>query len=184
MSIRTEVMLIADLPEQLASEIDRRSAEIFSDVGPDLIDSRGIQWTPGTWCVVVYSYNEFGAYAEVLEREIIVGGQTVRVGGIGGVMSLPHMRGKGLAKAGMRAMTDYICTEMQADAGMLYCAPHNVAFYQSLGWQQIERHITYHQYNGTHVLDMGESSDDNVLVMPCGDLVFPDGDIDVKGNLW
>ncbi|MEM6283289.1 MAG: GNAT family N-acetyltransferase [Chloroflexota bacterium] len=184
MTIRTEIMRVDNTPEPLASEIGRRNREIFPDVGPDAIDTRGIQWTPGEWCVVVYNNDEFGAYAEVLQREILVGGQPVTVGGIGGVMSLPHMRGLGLGKAAMRALTDYICTEMNADAGMLYCAPHNVAYYQSLGWHHITRQITYHQYDGTHVIDMRGGTDDNALVLPCGDFVFPTGDIDIRGQLW
>ncbi|MEM6529747.1 MAG: hypothetical protein AAF653_15720, partial [Chloroflexota bacterium] len=80
MTIRTEIMRVDNTPEPLASEIGRRNREIFPDVGPDAIDTRGIQWAPGEWCVVVYNNDEFGAYAEVLQREILVGGQPVTVG--------------------------------------------------------------------------------------------------------
>ncbi|NJL95359.1 MAG: hypothetical protein HC915_17380 [Anaerolineae bacterium] len=83
----------------------------------------------------------------------------------------------------MQRAVHFICANLKANAGMLYCPPYNVAYYAHLGWQPIERRITYHQSTGAGVMDTTTEAH-NAMVYPCGAFVFPDGDIDVRGKLW
>jgi aminoglycoside 2'-N-acetyltransferase I len=65
------------------------------------------------------------------------GDREVAICGIGGVMTLERARRLGCASAAMKAaaktMKDDGC-----DFGLLFCEPHNVAFYEGLGWAMFD----------------------------------------------
>jgi GNAT superfamily N-acetyltransferase len=183
LSIRVEVVPKAQTPAHLRDEINRWYRRVFPDVNAQGIDTSGRQWAEGDYRVLAWHDDMWGGIVEVLRREILVGGQRVKVGGVGGVMTLPHMRGRGLAKAAMRRTADFICGELDAAAGMLYCLDEMVPFYAALGWQVLNRPITYQQGGETHMFEMQDTGD-NAMILPCGDFVFPAGEVNIQGSLW
>lgn len=183
MTIRVEIIRTEDTPATLRDVIAQRYREVFPNVGDDGIDESGNAWQVGAWRVLVYRDAVWGAIAEIQARDILVGGQAVRVAGVGGVMSLPEVRGTGLGKVVMAETTRHIREDMRPDAGMLFCAPENVAFYDQFGWQNINRLIHHQPPTGARVMD-ATTDEDNIMILPCGEFVFPAGDIDVQGYLW
>jgi len=67
-------------------------------------------------------------------REAKCDERKVFIGGIGGVMTRVAARRRGCAGRALQAaavkMKDEGC-----DFGLLFCEPHNIAFYEGLGWQ-------------------------------------------------
>lgn len=183
MTIRVEVIPKANTPAPLRSVIARWYRDVFPDVNAQGIDTSGRAWAEGDYRVLAWYDGEWGGIVEILQREIRVGGQPVLVGGVGGVMTLPHMRGRGLGKAAMQSAADFICGALGADAGMLYCLDALVPYYAALGWQVVNRPVHYQQPTGAGVLDT-PNTDDNVMILPCGGFAFPAGEIDVQGTLW
>jgi len=73
-------------------------------------------------------------HAGLYLREAKDGPREVFLGGIGGVMTLPEARRHGCAGQVMRAAAEAMKGE-GCDFGLLFCEPHNVAFYERLGWR-------------------------------------------------
>jgi len=184
MSIRTDVMHTHLVPPELKEQIDKISLEVFPNVDEHGVDKEGIEWASSEILVLAWDDDEWGGHVGILRRTIEVGGTEVTVGGVGGVMTRPDMRGRGLGKAALRHAGDVICNEMGADAGMLYCLPTMQGYYGAAGWYELQRQITYHQSDGAHVLDTRSHQTDSAMFLPCNGFVFPHGPIDVQGKLW
>lgn len=172
-----EILPDADLPPDLAALLDRYDAESFAN-SPT---SNRYQWSNAQWRLIVRAGDEIAAQLGLLERDCRVGGQAVRLGGIGGVMTRPAFRGQGLATLAMTAAVEFLRDERPVDFGMLVCLPHLVPFYAGLGWQVVTGPIWIEQpLRGTITLD-----EDVPMIMPLRDhVVWPGGPIELLGLPW
>jgi GNAT superfamily N-acetyltransferase len=170
-------------PPELVQPINTAYREAFPNV-IDGMDENGIAWSDGEFRVLAWDNEVWGAIVEIVKRTITVGEQTMVVGGVGGVMTLPAMRGRGMATSAMRHAADFICDELRANAGVLFCTRELLPFYAKLGWYDLQRQITYHQAGGARVMDTRSYADGCAMFKPCRDFVFPYGPIDVGGLLW
>ena len=72
-------------------------------------------------------------------RDAMWDGRKVQIGGIGGVSTRDDCRGRGYAtlalNAAIRTMRDHEAIRF----AMLFCEPHNEAFYQARGWHPLSR---------------------------------------------
>jgi aminoglycoside 2'-N-acetyltransferase I len=64
-------------------------------------------------------------------------GQSVRMAGIGGVMTSSSVRRTGYASEAMRRAAQ-LMKDAEVDFGLLFCEPHNERFYGNLGWRVFE----------------------------------------------
>lgn len=87
-------------------------------------------------------------------------GGSLRIGGVGGVMTYPQFRGEGHGTAVMRRTTEHILADPAFDLGMLFCAPEAVTFYERFGWSELPA-------GRVHVGPPDEPEDD--LIMTVGD---------------
>lgn len=116
-------------------------------------------------------------------RSITVGGHTVKIAGVGGVLVAPNGRGHYLGQRLMRAAVDSMRAHSAADFGYLGCDESVVPFYASCGWRRItaaERCI------GRDGQPTRSTQGDPLLVMPlrgAGQL-WPAGEIDLPGRPW
>jgi predicted acetyltransferase len=62
-------------------------------------------------------------------------GRKVHIGGLGNVATRADCRGRGYATLAINAAIHTLTEEHSIDFGMLFCEPHNSAFYEKLGWQ-------------------------------------------------
>src|SRR5512138_3202134 len=87
-AMRIDITPCEDVPQSLQDDIYRRGGEI--DWGnPDGVT----EWSRGEWQVVVWE-GETWVSTLVLHKKIVtVGGESVTVGGVGGVMTLPEWQG-------------------------------------------------------------------------------------------
>jgi aminoglycoside 2'-N-acetyltransferase I len=68
-------------------------------------------------------------------REATWEGRKVRIGGIGGVVTHPDFRRRGLASVALNAAVQTLKDERATDFALLFCEPHNIAFYTKRGWK-------------------------------------------------
>jgi predicted acetyltransferase len=74
-------------------------------------------------------------------RTVTWNGRKLDIGGIGGVITHPDCRGQGYASVALR---DHEAVEF----ALLFCEPHNFAFYQSRGWHPFEGEVYAEQPEG------------------------------------
>lgn len=104
---------------------------------PDILAT--IVWRDVTWAhadrrVLVYEGERLVSTVSIYFRNGLLGAASIRIGGIGGVMTHPAHRGCGFASAAMRR-ADLLFQEDGSAFSVLFCEPKNFAFYRRLGWQ-------------------------------------------------
>ena len=81
-------------------------------------------------------------------REATWNGRTVRIAGIGGVLTREDFRRRGLASVALNAAIHTFKEERATDFALLCCEPHNVAFYGNRGWKPFNGEIHAEQAGG------------------------------------
>ena len=118
------------------------------------------------------------SHVGLVRAKVRAGGREVTVGGVGGVVTVPEAQGRHLVHAGMRQAAEFICRELGADFGMLFCLPRLEPFYARQGWQALEEEVEIDQPAGKVVWPY------RVMVLPCGEPVWPAGRVEVGGLPW
>jgi predicted acetyltransferase len=67
-------------------------------------------------------------------RTVTWNGRKVHIGGIGGVSTRADCRGRGYASIALGAAIQTMRGNEAVQFALLFCEPHNFAFYQSRGW--------------------------------------------------
>jgi aminoglycoside 2'-N-acetyltransferase I len=75
-------------------------------------------------------------------------GRKVHVGGIGGVQTREDCRGRGYASLALDAAIQTMRANEAVRFAMLFCEPHNFAFYQARGWHPFTGEIYCEQPGG------------------------------------
>ena len=84
----------------------------------------------------------------VQRREVKWNGRKMRAGGIGGVLTREGFRRRGYASLALNAAIQILKDEGSIDFALLFCEPHNVAFYVGRGWKPFEGEIFCEQPEG------------------------------------
>jgi len=91
----------------------------------------------------------------VFLREGLAGSLRKKIGGIGGVMTHGDARKRGYASAAMREAQRFMRDDAGCDFGLLFCEPHNVPLYRSLGWRAHDGDVLVEQPGGTKPFFVG-----------------------------
>ena len=84
----------------------------------------------------------------IFRREITWNGRKMRAGGIGGVLTREEFRRRGYASLALNAAIQTLKDEGSIDFALLFCEPHNVAFYVGRGWKPFDGEIFCDQPEG------------------------------------
>src|SRR5688572_22692139 len=114
--------------------------------GEDLfsVNALGLKWRPKDWHCVLYEDGAPLANASVLRHEV----RDMVVGGLGGVITLPEARGRGLARQVVGRAAELMRDDLGASFGLLFCLPRLVPFYESQGWTVVEPGVLIDQPGG------------------------------------
>ncbi len=85
--------------------------------------------------VLVENDGQVVCHAGIYWRDAVWNGNKIRIGGIGGVMTHPDFRRRGLASLALTAATHTLKEERATDFAMLFCEPDNAEFYRKRGWK-------------------------------------------------
>ena len=138
---------------------------------------RDVTWAHANKRVFVRLGSEPVCHAGLYLREAKDGERDVFIGGVGGVMTRPDARGKGCAGGAMMAAAK-VMQEEGCDFGLLFCEPHNVGFYERLGWQIVRGAVFCEQPEGHIRFDMMHAMSLPVSSGPCSHM------IDLCGLPW
>ena len=144
---------------------------------PDVFatDPLGLTWKRKDVHAVVTVDGRIASHAGCVEREATVAGQPVRLGGVGGVVTRPEWQGRGLARLALEHIFTYLCRELGAEFGALFCREPLVAFYAHAGWRRIDAPVTVDQPSEPIVAPLP------FMVCPCADRAWPAGPINLNG---
>jgi aminoglycoside 2'-N-acetyltransferase I len=87
-------------------------------------------------------------------RTLICNGRKFHVGGIGGVATRDDCRARGYASIALNAAIQTMRHHEAIAFALLFCEPHNFAFYQARGWHPFKGEIHAEQPEGRIRLDV------------------------------
>ncbi|HEX2622036.1 MAG TPA: GNAT family N-acetyltransferase [Phototrophicaceae bacterium] len=169
----------AELSPALIHEMNDYYHEVFVEES-----ATAEYWLPNPeWRLIVFDDQlKWMTTLEIHDKVIKVDGKEVRVGGIGGVVTLPEYRGQKHAERAMRRAVLFINEELHASFGMLFCFPKLVPYYERLGWQRMTAaDLVYRDSTGAprHFTDsMG------AMTYEASGQPFPSGQVDLGGYPW
>lgn len=118
---------------------------------PDVLAT--IVWRDVTWAkadrrVVLYEDERPVAVTSMYMRDCVYDGSSIRIGGIGGVMTHPAYRRRGLATAALRRAEQSYRGDAGVAFGLLFCEPRLAKFYADRGWHSFDGDVIVEQPSG------------------------------------
>jgi aminoglycoside 2'-N-acetyltransferase I len=96
---------------------------------------RSIEWTPAQWCIMYWGdEDEALSHTGIIIREGKADQKSVKIGGIGGVMTHPQARKQGLASQVIERAFEFFL-QQEVDFALLVCEPPLITIYEKMGWQ-------------------------------------------------
>jgi hypothetical protein len=135
-------------------------------------------WRPKDLHVILDVDGQAASHVGLLEQTVEVGGQPVRVGGIGAVATNGLMHGRGYAQKALRFAEKLMCEEMKVEFGLLFCLDRLRPFYERQNWQLLGDPVEFDQPSGKMLSPL------NVMVLPCRGQTWPAGAVDLCSLPW
>jgi GNAT superfamily N-acetyltransferase len=142
------------------------------------LDSSPIVWAVADWFHLTWERERLLCHLEIIERRATVSEEPVLLGGLGGLVTQPEYRGKGLATATLRESVRFMTGELQVGYGLLLCEERLEPFYRRLGWESVSGPLFFDQPAGR--VQWARS----VMVLPLRGKPWPEGEIDLRGLPW
>jgi hypothetical protein len=142
------------------------------------IEDAGYSWRPKTFHFITEEDGRVLSHVGVIKTSVRVGGREVTVGGVGGVVTIPEAQVRHLVHAAMLQADEFICRELGAEFGMLFCLPRLAPFYARQGWRLVEDEVEIEQPAGKVTWPY------QIMVKPCGEREWPAGRVEVGGLPW
>ena len=163
-----EIRTFQTLPDAERQALFGWGEDLFS------VNALGLRWRSKDRHFVLYEDGLPRASASVLRHEV----RNMVVGGLGGVITLPEARGRGLARQVVGRATHFFRDDLGASFGLLFCLPRLVPFYRSLGWQLVEPGVLIDQPGGKILSPVP------VMVLPFKDEPWPAERVDLDSLPW
>jgi aminoglycoside 2'-N-acetyltransferase I len=136
--MRIDLLPVAELTESDRASLGELNSAVYP---PDVVAAwpgRSIEWAARHWSIIVWNDDRTLAlaHAGVVDRNARLNQASVTIGGIGGVMTHPAFRKRGIAKAAINRCVEFFREKGEFDFALLVCKPDLIPFYERLGWQQ------------------------------------------------
>jgi GNAT superfamily N-acetyltransferase len=159
------------------SEAERKQIDLLLQVFSD-DPYHYLEWSVSHWHVVIKVDGQWVSQVGIVERMATVNGRPVKLGGVGGVATLPEWRRRGLAQAALEKAAAFIRDDLQVEFGLLICNQQMMPYYRKLGWQAVQGPLTFNQPQGQVTFT------DVTMILPCTKKAWPPGTIDLCGPPW
>lgn len=138
----------------------------------------GTQWATPDWAVMVWEGEEMVSNVHIIVRTARVGGQPVRLGGIGNVATKVEWRKRGYASAALKVATDFLRDPLGVEFGLMIAIERMVPRYEKDGWKVVATSMQVEQAGGTVAMNYP------IMILPVGGSDWPQGVIDLCGLPW
>jgi GNAT superfamily N-acetyltransferase len=160
--------------------LDAAARELLFDWGEDIFgtQSLNLRWRSKDLHFLIYSDGKLVSHAGILKHVVKINDQPIVVGGLGGVVTLPEAQRKGFARRLVQRCMSFMESEWKVDAGLLFCSPRMVRYYESLGWQVLESPVMIEQPSGKIASPL------RVMVLPFGGMNWLPGSVELQSFPW
>ena len=134
---RVKPLMDAVYPPELMEKVPWRHVKWAHADLRVLIDAPEQSSEPGLAC-----------HVGIFFRTAVWNGRKVSIGGIGGVATREDCRGKGYASVALGAAIQTMRDHEALRFALLFCEPHNYAFYQARGWHPFTGEVYVEQPEG------------------------------------
>lgn len=107
-----------------------------------------IVWADADLRVLVETPDSIVCHVGLYFRTVLWKGRKHPIGGIGGVATHPEHRRSGYASIGLNAAVQTFRDREALDFALLFCEPHNFAFYEARNWHRFDGAIMAEQPSG------------------------------------
>jgi GNAT superfamily N-acetyltransferase len=132
--------------ENLSEAVKRNVLEWHKT--PSGVAQYGLSWRAKQQHILCYADGQLVAKAGVLKHCFVMSDQTLWVGGVGSVITMPGARRRGHATATLEYAAAYLRDNLGVSYGLLFCAATLVPFYERIGWRLVPTPIIIDQPNG------------------------------------
>ncbi|MGW2046571.1 GNAT family N-acetyltransferase [Streptomyces sp. NPDC001858] len=140
----TQPFSVERLPHYTQTERDEITGGVDDPAG---VGGTGLVWRGKDLHFGVRQDGRLVAHAGLIEAVVSVGGRSLPVVGLGGVVVAPGLRGSGLARLVVTAAMDH-ARGTDAELGLLFCWPRLIPLYERLGWRALDGEIEAEQPDG------------------------------------
>jgi len=138
----------------------------------------GTKWATADWTVMVWEDEELVSNVHIIERVATVGGQPVKLGGIGNVATKLEWRKRGYARSALKTAQDFLLDPLKVDFGLTIATEQMVPRYEKLGWEEVAKSMKIDQPDRKTTLNFP------VMILPLCKQEWPEGEIDLCGLPW
>ena len=139
---RVKPLMDAVWPEHVMAELSWKDVKWAHADLRVLIDAPEESAKPGLAC------QDLACHVGIYFRTATWNGRKVSIGGIGGVATREDCRGRGYAGIALGAAVQTLRQHEAIQFALLFCEPHNFAFYQKRGWHPFTGEVYAEQPEG------------------------------------
>jgi GNAT superfamily N-acetyltransferase len=108
----------------------------------------GLAWRPKDLHFLLEVDQQLVSHVGILKHALRAGTRSVTLVGFGGVVTVPRAQGQGHASTLIKRATDLAFDDWCVDAGLLFCLPRMVPYYERRGWSTLELGVIVDQPSG------------------------------------
>lgn len=139
---------------------------------------RDREWLAPGWIVLVSQNGEIVSCTGIVKTEAEIEGQTVVIGGVGGIATHPDHRGRGYAELSVNRAIEWM-SDQAVEFALLVCRDELVPYYSKRGWQVFEGTLVVRQFGEPETFTFN-----NVMVRPVCRPAPKSGVVDLLGPPW
>lgn len=169
-SLRVEIKNVNELPPETARIIERNADREFGN------DSM-VYAIPEIY-ILGYLGGRLITHVGLLQRTITIQQKPLLIAGIGFLITEPDNRHQGFGTAIMKEAIACVKDELALPFALLTCKPRLESLYAGMGWRIINEPNVFVQPIGNR------SCGGLIMIIECGGLPWPKGEIDFRGLPW
>ncbi len=177
--MRIEMTSAADVSPATWEALRALSEAVYPPEVVATLPGRDLAWARQQQSILVWEDGRLIAHVGMVVREVVLDGQGMCIGGIGGVMTHPEAQGNGFASAAMRRAEDVFASDPAIVFALLACPSARVSFYERLDWRRFGGRLLVAQPAGAIAFTVNA-----VLVRPIHGIAPQTGTLDLCGPPW
>lgn len=138
----------------------------------------GLVWRPKDLHFLLELDGQLVSHVGILKHAIRLGARSVTFAGFGGVVTVPQAQGQGYASTLINKALGLAFDEWHVDAGLLFCLPRMLPYYERRGWGALEHPVLIDQPSGRIPAPLP------VMVYPADRRAWFGGDLELGSAPW